>query len=98
MVVTFEWHPEKARTNLLKHGISFRIARSALLDPCRTESIDAGRGDEDRLSTVGLSGIQELCVVYTMRGETFRIISAREATTNESIRYWRDRYLHHGHR
>lgn len=32
MALTFEWDPIKARTNLQKHGVSFREAVSAFMD------------------------------------------------------------------
>lgn len=38
--VIFEWDTEKARTNLVKHGVSFDEACLAVLDPHRVEIID----------------------------------------------------------
>lgn len=29
----FDWNPEKARTNLAKHGVSFELARKVWDDP-----------------------------------------------------------------
>jgi uncharacterized DUF497 family protein len=33
MPLTFEWDPEKARTNLVKHGIAFEQAATIFGDP-----------------------------------------------------------------
>ncbi|MBK6725951.1 MAG: BrnT family toxin [Xanthomonadales bacterium] len=33
----------------------------------------------------------ELCVTYTLRDQTIRIISARKATRHEQRDYWKDR-------
>ncbi len=44
--------------------------------------------DEERYVTIGMSAIgQLLVVVYTYRGKTIRIISARKATKTETAIY-----------
>jgi hypothetical protein len=46
------------------------------------------RFDEERFVTIGLDGFgRVLVVVYTLRGEAIRVISAREATRQEQRQY-----------
>jgi len=84
----FEWDEAKAAANLAKHGISFSAAARALMDPGRIEDID-DRNDyeEERVQAICLSGGRILFVVYTMRNDAIRIISARKATRHEQERY-----------
>ncbi|HEX4959411.1 MAG TPA: BrnT family toxin [Thermoanaerobaculia bacterium] len=63
----FEWDEEKARTNLLKHHVSFEEAKTVFGDPL---SVTIGDPDhsigEDRYVDIGRStGDQILVVVYT---------------------------------
>jgi uncharacterized protein len=85
---SFDWHDEKAASNLKKHGISFGDARRVFLDPFRID-IDASRqvDGEPRRKTTGLIAGKLFSVVYTLRGEVHWIISARRANPTESRRY-----------
>jgi len=79
----FEWDPEKDRKNQLIHGISFSSAKFVFNDVERWERFDASHSKhEDRWQTLGLVD-RVLFVVYTEKGETTRIISARTADENE---------------
>jgi uncharacterized protein len=87
----FEWDPEKARSNLRKHRVSFEVAARVFLDPNRIETFD-GREDygEDRWKTVGLVEPALLAVIYTDRGEdseVIRLLSARKADSHEQAQY-----------
>ena len=87
----FEWDPDKAQSNLIKHHVSFEVAARVFLDPNRIEAFD-GREDygEDRWKTVGLVEPALLAVVYTVRGEDgeiIRLISARKADSHEQAQY-----------
>jgi uncharacterized DUF497 family protein len=86
--MTFEWDEVKAGTNLAKHGVGFPLARRIFLDTNRIEFESDGEYDERRWTVVGLVGDRVLVAIYTMRGETCRIISARRAERNERERYW----------
>ena len=78
----FEWDPEKAASNLVKHGVSFPEAATFFADPLAVY-LDDGSG-LGNMVVIGTS-LQErvLCVVHVERGERDRIISARSATTGE---------------
>jgi uncharacterized DUF497 family protein len=88
----FEWDPDKARSNLFKHGVRFEEATDVFEDPYRIEIYDQREGyGEDRWKIVGRSGLDVLSVVYTTRqaptGESYRLISARKATQHEEAEY-----------
>ncbi len=81
----FEWNGEKARRNLVKHGVTFDEARSSFLDPLGIVYDDPTHSEaEKREILLGLSSRGRLLVVsFTQRGESIRIISARKATARE---------------
>ncbi|MBR6029703.1 MAG: BrnT family toxin [Clostridia bacterium] len=83
-----EWDEDKNRRNMEKHGISFQTAALVFADEERIEYYDRLHSrDEDRYVVLGrINGI--LYVVYTMRGEFSRLISARMATAAERRVYY----------
>ena len=84
------WDLEKAKENRAKHGVSFPDAEPVLFDPNAITREDEYAEGEQRFVTVGLDALgRVLVVVYTYRGETVRLISARKATRNESRAYER---------
>lgn len=85
MELGFEWHEEKARQNLIKHGVSFEEAKTVFNDPLSITIADSREYDnEERYIDVGLSSRgQVLVVVYTERQANIRIISCRKATNAE---------------
>jgi hypothetical protein len=86
--MTFEWDEVKSRKNPDKHGVGFPLARRVFLDTNRLEFESDGEYDERRWIVIGLVAGQVLVVVYTMRTEAYRIISARRAERNEREKYW----------
>jgi uncharacterized protein len=89
----FEWDTAKAEENLAKHGVSFAEAEIAFGDLYAAEELDEGHStvDEMRFKMLAMSNERVLVVVYTMRGENYRIISAREAESYERRFYERQR-------
>ena len=86
--IQFEWDAEKEKKNILKHGITFNIARRVFDDPYRIEIYDeVHSGEEDRYNTIGMVN-EILFVVYTERKNNIRIISARIATHEERSLYY----------
>ncbi|MBR4425866.1 MAG: BrnT family toxin [Oscillospiraceae bacterium] len=83
-----EWDDNKDRINIRKHGISFATAALVFADEERIEYYDRLHSqDEDRYVVLGcVQGV--LYVVYTMRGEAARLISARLATATERKIYY----------
>lgn len=85
--MTFEWDPEKALTNRKKHGIAFPDAVEVLSDD-HAITIEDHTSQEQRHITIGRDSLGRiLVVVYTWRGESIRIISARRATAREQAEY-----------
>ena len=93
-MLRFEWDAAKARSNMTKHGIPFDTARRVFFDPFHVVRLCLAQYDEVRYRAVGMSDVGELFVVYTLRGQNIRLISAREATRHESHRYWNHRHQH----
>jgi uncharacterized DUF497 family protein len=89
LTLEFEWDPRKNAANLEKHGVSFEEAADVFGDPLgRMVSDPRHSHDEERLVLLGLSNKQHLlAVMFTDRGETIWIISARRATRSERRNY-----------
>ena len=87
----FEWDDEKARINFQKHGIQFKTAIKVFRDEFRIEQEDESHSDpEERWQIIGMVK-NVLFVIYTERGDSTRIISARKATIQERMRYYVNR-------
>lgn len=87
MASDLEWDPEKEQKNFQKHKVSFSEAVTALEDETAM-TIEDDHPDERRFVTLGLSESGRLLVVvYTFRGESIRIISARKASISERNTY-----------
>jgi uncharacterized DUF497 family protein len=85
-----DWDPNKAKANRADHGVSFPDAEVVLYDPHGITREDERSEGEQRFVTVGLDALARvLVVVYTYRGDTIRMISARQATRNEVRTYER---------
>ena len=89
----FEWDEKKERANLDKHGILFSKAAKIFEDDNNLHR-RSDRVGEMRWSVTGKIEEKLWTVIYTRRGETLRIISARRARHNEEERYHRK--LHDG--
>ncbi len=91
MNTRFEWDPDKARSNLKKHGISFDTATLAFDDPHSITEIDRIEGGEYRWQTIGMAfGVSLLLVAHTVEDEdveVIRIISARRTVPIERRKY-----------
>lgn len=84
----YQWDPNKAKSNLRKHGIEFADAVSVFADDFAI-TVEDDFPDEERFVTIGMDAFgQILVVVYTWRGESVRIISARQATSYERKQYY----------
>ena len=83
----YQWDPNKARSNLRKHKISFADAVTVFSDDNAITIKDDFPGEE-RFVTVGTDALGRiLVVIYTYRESSIRIISARKATTYEQKQY-----------
>jgi len=90
MAYRFEWNAEKAKSNWLKHGISFDEATTVFDDSlARIFEDELHSTDEKREIIIGHSINNRLLVVcFTLRpDERIRIISARLRTAKEQKAY-----------
>jgi uncharacterized DUF497 family protein len=85
----FEWDDDKAASNERGHGVTFDEAATAFYDPLQVAFYDPDHSDEeDREILVAHSDQGRLLlVVYTLRGEAIRIISARPTTRKAARDY-----------
>jgi uncharacterized protein len=86
--VNYEWDPAKAKANFAKHGVRFADAVTVLEDDLALTMPDPFSEEEERWVTLGRDVLGRLLVVvYTWRGESVRLISARPATARETTQY-----------
>jgi uncharacterized DUF497 family protein len=85
----FEWDDDKAEANVVHHRVTFLEAITVFTDPlsviCDDDEHSTG---ERRQLTIGRSSQDRVLIVsYTERGDSVRIISAREAEPRERKAY-----------
>lgn len=86
--VTFEWDSRKAAANIRKHEVSFELACEALFDPFVFYLGEELVNEELRESVIGMTADWRLLhIVYTLREDTIRVISARTVTNTEKKKY-----------
>lgn len=83
----FEWDDEKRQHNLAKHGVDFLYAAQIFAGDVVKIVDDRQDYGETRYLALGTMGDEIFAVVYTMRGENVRLISARKARKKEYERY-----------
>jgi hypothetical protein len=84
MIPGFEWDPAKRAANLQKHGIDFVDAVQVFEEfVLRVPDLRRPYG-EARIVAIGTVAGKLLSVVYTLRGSSLRIISARRANAREA--------------
>ncbi len=77
MQYDFEWDLAKEAINIEKHGVDFRTAAKAFLDPERKIFMDIKHSQtEDRFFCVAKVGMKIIKVRFTVRGQRIRIIGA----------------------
>jgi len=94
MNYNFEWDPNKAKSNIQKHKITFESATAVFKDEKSLSIYDeAHSDDEERWVTIGMDyETRALVVVHTFISINkdncnIRIISARKATKTEITIY-----------
>ena len=81
--MSYEWDPNKEKSNFKKHGVKFADAVGVFEDE-NAITIEDDDAKEDRFITIGMDFLNRiLVVVYTFRNIVIRIISARKATARE---------------
>lgn len=87
--ILFEWDIQKAIANVRKHRVSLEVACDVFFDPfLYVVDEEEYIGDELREKIIGMTADWRLLyVVYVMKVDRVRLISAREATTTEKVIY-----------
>ena len=83
-----EFDSEKDEINRLKHGVPLALGAEVLMN--RVGQIGDDRWDygEPRFNAFGLVNGRLFVCTYTMRGQTYRLMSVRKASKQEQ-RTWR---------
>ncbi len=95
MNYNFEWDRNKAKSNFLKHKITFEETTTIFNDPMAITIYDESHDikDEERWITLGISSTGKMLVVIhtykKINNELYliRLISSRKATKNEQRQY-----------
>ena len=87
--VRFEWDEAKRESNILKHGIDFTDVENVFEDETVTILDDRFDYGEDRYITLGLLDARVVVIIHMETDAVIRIISARKATKNEEINYFK---------
>ncbi len=84
-----EFDPGKAEQNPLRHeGVTFDEAKAVLLDPYALTREDNDIPEEQRFVSLGMGTKNRvLVVVWTLRGDRIRLISAWKANQPQRRRY-----------
>lgn len=87
-IAAFEWDDAKSDACFTERGFDFAYVTHAFLDPKRQFDIDR-RWDygETRFQLHGRIATRVFVVIYTLRGTSARIISARKANSREVKAY-----------
>ncbi|MFM8716757.1 MAG: BrnT family toxin [Spartobacteria bacterium] len=81
----FEYDTEKSKINAAKHGIDFSDARRLWLDE---KGLVVSARSRTACARPSLQSLMELwTAIYTLRGESIRIISVRRSRDEERERY-----------
>lgn len=81
----FDWDPTKRISTLAKHKVDFRVAIRMFEGPVLEIRSDR---DEPRWLVIGVVNGVELALVYCLRNDLRRIITARRANRNERKKYY----------
>ena len=85
----FEWDEDKRLANIRKHGIDF-LDMANLFKHRMLEKIDERENyGEERIIALGTTGEAVFRIVFTLRGNGVRIISAMKANRHEQELYYR---------
>lgn len=87
----YEWNPDKATANFIKHGVPFEAAYSFVWEEAVIEEDLRFAYGERRFNAFGRIEDRLHALVFTMRGRTVRIIGLRKANRREVRRYGKEK-------
>ena len=85
MANEYEWDEAKRLANIAKHQIDFTAMNDFEWETAQRK--ESNRYGEERYAATGYIGDRLHRVIYTMRGDTRRIISLRVASLRERREY-----------
>lgn len=86
----FTWDERKRRSNITKHGYDFAGVEAIFDGPVTAWEDQRGRYGEQRINLLGWLHGRIMHLTYIDDGETFRVISLREAEAHEILRHAKD--------
>lgn len=86
----FTWDENKRRSNLVKHGFDFVDASQVFEGATLTFEDDRFAYGEQRFITIGLLRGRVVAIAHTETQDEVRVISMREGTKREQIRFFRN--------
>lgn len=81
--MNFDWDENKNTINISKHGIDFNDIPEAFDNEMLIKKDEREDYGEDRFIGIGKIMSVEIVIVWTIRGDKIRIISARQANKKE---------------
>lgn len=87
--MNFVYSLNKSASNKKKHGIDFEEVKALWADPEALQGEAKVVEDEHRWYRIGTIGNRAFTVIFTIRGEVIRLISARPAHEREREAYER---------
>ena len=82
-----EWDEAKAAQNHAQRGLHFTMAGQFNWSTAQTRLDDRQDYAEDRFISRGMIGDRLHTLIYTLRGDSLRIISLRKSNRREQIAY-----------
>ena len=86
--MNFDWDTDKNQFNILKHGIDFHDTVEIFIHPMVIKEDTRKNYGERRWISIGRLKDITVVVVFTVRINTIRIISARKANLKERKKYY----------
>ncbi|WP_240756684.1 BrnT family toxin [Roseicella aquatilis] len=83
----FEWDEKKRHKNVEKHGFDFILSYELFYNDYVRKRAHDGEDGEERWMATGFIRGRYATAIYTMRGETIRMISLRSARDEEKQRH-----------
>jgi uncharacterized DUF497 family protein len=85
--VAFQWDERKNEANIRKHGVPFGVAEHFDWDTAIYEQDSDHEGEDRQLAYGYASDGVGYVIVIAIRGEEYRVISARRLTRQERRKY-----------
>ena len=86
-IIRLEWDEAKRAANLAKHGVDFALAETFDFESAQIGHDERRDNGERRFMALGMVETRLHVLIFTMRGETVRVISLRKANTREIKSY-----------